>query len=229
MAYRLWDQPVGQGRGEFVRLPLEAAGIDYRDCGREAGAEALAANLASYATARGAFEPPYLELDGMIIAPVSNILMFLSERHGLAPSSMADRLWLNQLQLTLSKLVGEVEAQLSIAAGGGTAEGGPARFLADRLPAFLFHFEAAAEANPGDWLVDHRWTYADCSLFQVLLGLRHAFPARMAQLEPKLPALRRIQGQVAELPGIRTYLKSDRRVSFDDCGLFRHLPVFGPA
>ena len=67
MRYGLWYWPGIQGRGEFIRLPLEAAGIDYLECGRMKGADALVANMAQHADAHGPFAPPYLELDGMMI------------------------------------------------------------------------------------------------------------------------------------------------------------------
>lgn len=231
MSYRLWYWPTIQGRGEFVRLPLEAAGIAYSDCGREAGAEALVANMKLHAAHHGAFAPPYLELDGMVVAQVANILMFLGERHELAPSNMADRLWLNELQLTIADLVAEthnVHHPVDLSARYEDQQEEAVRaagsFRADRIPKFLNFFEAAVNAQPGDWLIDHRWTYADCSLFQVVKGLRYMFPKRMAAIERDYPSLVRIHDQVAELPGIAAYLRSDRRLPFNEEGIFRHYP-----
>ena len=106
MTYRLWYWPGIQGRGEFVRLPLEAAGIAYEDCAREEGADALAANMEAWG-GRGPFAPPYLEADGFIVAQVANILLFLGERHDLAPEAPADRYWIHQLQLSVTDIVAE--------------------------------------------------------------------------------------------------------------------------
>ena len=99
-----------------------------------------------------------------------------------------------------------------------------AQFRDTRMPKFLQHFDDAVTSNQGDWLIDHRWTYADTSLFQVVEGLRYMFPRRMATIEGDYPALLRIRDQVAELPGIKAYLKSDRRLSFNTDGIFRHYP-----
>ncbi|RZM06408.1 MAG: glutathione S-transferase family protein, partial [Sphingomonas sp.] len=107
MAYDLWYWPSLQGRGEFVRLPLEAAGIAYVDRAREAGEEGLMADL-NDRTGRTPFAPPYLDDDGLVVAQVANILLYLGERHAIAPSGAADRLWRNQLQLTIADLVAEV-------------------------------------------------------------------------------------------------------------------------
>ena len=103
-----------------------------------------------------------------------------------------------------------------------------AQFREERLPKFLDHFEAAANQGPSEWLVDHRWTYADTSLFQLVEGLRYMFPQRMAALEPDYPALIRLHDAVADLPGVRAYLKSDRRLPFNTDGIFRHYPELDP-
>lgn len=230
MRYGLWYWPTIQGRGEFVRLPLEAAGIGYVDCARLNGAQALLAHL-DRPNARGPFAPPYLELDGMMIGQVANILMFLGDHHQLAPSNMADRLWINQLQLTIADAVTEVHNvhhPLDHAAAyedqSAAAYAAADAFRDARLPKFLAHFEAAAACNQGDWLIDHRWTYADTSLFQLVTGLRYMFPRRMAAVEGDYPAVIGIHDRVAELPGIRAYLRSERRLPFSEAGIFRHYP-----
>ncbi len=234
MAYDLWYWPTIQGRGEFVRLPLEAAGIAYRDRARDDGAEAMMADMAARG-GRGPFAPPYLAIDGpttsTVIAQVANILLFLGDQHALAPSATADRYWLHQLQLTITDLVAEVhDVHHPVAAGAYYDEQKPeaaraaAQFRAERLPKFLDHFEAAVDCHPGDWLIDHQWSYADCSLFQIVEGLGYMFPRRMATLAPRYAGLLRIRDQVADLPGIRSYLKSDRRLPFNTKGIFRHYP-----
>jgi glutathione S-transferase len=235
MAYKLWYWPSLQGRGEFVRLALEGAEIAYEDCARGVGEDGLMADL-NDRTGRTPFAPPYLELDGLVIAQVANILMYLGERHGLAPSNMADRLWLNQLQLTIADLVAEVHNVHHPVAmmdyyddQKPEAARAAKQFREERLPKYLGHFEDAAQANPGDWLIDHKWSYADTSLFQVIEGLRYMFPKRMKTLEPEYPNLVRIHDQVAALPGIKAYLKSDRRLAFNTDGIFRAYPELDAA
>lgn len=236
MRYGLWYWPAIQGRGEFVRLPLEAAGIAYVDCARVGGVAALVANLEGHRTRRGPFAPPYLELDGMAIGQVANILMYLGDRHQLAPSNMADRLWINQLQLTIADFVVEVHAvHHPVDADARYEDQKPPAVLAAeafrdvRLPKFLDWFEAAVTSNPGEWLIDHHWTYADTSLFQVIEGLRYMFPKRMAALEPTHPEVIAVHDRVAGLPGIRAYLRSERRLPFSENGIFRHYPELDAA
>jgi glutathione S-transferase len=230
MAYDLWYWPSIQGRGEFIRLPLEAAEIPYVDRARDVGEEGLMKDMEAR-TGRVPFAPPYLALDGRVIAQVANILMYLGERHDMAPANMADRLWLNQLQLTIADLVAEVHNVHHPVAmmdyyddQKPEAARAAKQFREERLPKYLDHFESAALANDGDWLIDHRWTYCDTSLFQVIEGLRYMLPRRMKTLESDYPNLIRIRDQVADLPGIRAYLKSDRRIPFNTDGIFRHYP-----
>jgi glutathione S-transferase len=230
MTYRLWYWPGIQGRGEFVRLPLEAAGITYEDCARDEGAGALVANMETWG-GRGPFAPPYLEADGFTIVQVANILLFLGERHDLAPEAPADRYWIHQLQLTVTDIVAEVHnvhhpVELMAYYDEQKEEAARAarQFREERLPKFLDYFEAAANANAGKWLIEDRWTCADTSLFQLIEGLRYMFPRRMAAIEQDYPGLIRIRDSVAALPGIAAYLASDRRLAFNTDGIFRHYP-----
>ena len=230
MSYDLWDWPHIQSRGEFIRLPLEAGGIAYHDRARDEGAEGLIADM-ERRTGRTPFAPPYLALDSLAITQVGTILMFLGERQDLAPSNMADRLWLNQVQLTICDLITEVHNvhhPISVALDYSDQKPEASRaaemFREQRMPKYLGWFEDDAKANPGEWLIDHRWTYPDCSLFQIVEGLRYMFPLRMATLEPSFPRLIGIHDRVAELPGIRAYLKSNRRIPFNEHDIFRHYP-----
>ena len=230
MSYDLWYWPTIQGRGEFVRLPLEAAGIPYRDRAREDGAEALIADMKARGP-RGPFAPPYLATGEQVIAQVAHILAWLSDRHDLAPQDEATALWLIQLQLTVTDIVAEVHnVHHPVAASAyyedqkPEAERAAAQFRDERMPKFLGHFEAAAGAFAGDWVAGARWSPVDTSLFQLVEGLRYAFPRRMKTLEPDFPRLVAIDDAVAALPRIAAYLRSERRLPFSEEGIFRHYP-----
>ena len=230
MSYDLWYWPTIQGRGEFVRLAMEAAGIAYRDRAREDGAEALIADMRARG-ARGPFAPPYLDFGDLVVAQVAHILAVLSDRHDLAPKDEATALWLIQLQLTVSDIVAEVHnVHHPVAASAYYEDQKPeaaraaAQFRDERMPKFLDHFEAAAGAVDGAWIAGGRWSPVDTSLFQLIEGLRYMFPRRMRVLEPDYPRLVAIRDAVAALPGIAAYLRSDRRVAFGEEGIFRHYP-----
>jgi glutathione S-transferase len=230
MTYKLWYWPGIQGRGEFVRLAMEAAGIAYEDCAREQGADALV-ELMHEMKGRTPYAPPFLDTGEMVIAQTANILLYLGERHGLIPEAPADRHWLHQVQLTIADFVAETHNVHHPIAPSRFYEDqkAPAKayaeqFREERMPEFLGHFEAATQANEGDWLVGDRWTPADTSLFQLVAGLREMFPRRMHSLEEELPGLIALHDRVAELPGIKAYLDSDRRIAFNSDGIFRHYP-----
>ena len=67
-------------------------------------------------------------------------------------------------------------------------------------------------------------SYADLSLFQIVAGLRYAFPRAMAGLEPGHPRVAALHDRVAARPRIAAYLASDRRIPFNEQGIFRHYP-----
>ena len=227
MAYKLWYWAEIQGRGEFVRLPMEAAGIRYVDVAREQGSGALIADMQAR-THRPPFAPPYLDTGSQVIAQVANILFWLGERHGLAPDEDSTRTWLHEVQLTVTDFIAEVH-QVHHPVGTGLyyedqkpeAARFAQEFREERMPKFLGWFERSVE---GEWLAGNRWSYGDTSIFQLIEGLRYMFPRRMAAIEGDYPRLVAIRDRVAALPGIRAYLESPRRIAFNTQGIFRHYP-----
>ena len=108
MTYILYYWPEIQGRGEFVRLALEDAGAAYIDAARTpSGMAAMARILEDESAFRPPFAPPFLKTGRMTIAQVANILLYLGPRLGLAPRGQGDRLFIHQLQLTVTDLVAE--------------------------------------------------------------------------------------------------------------------------
>jgi glutathione S-transferase len=103
-----------------------------------------------------------------------------------------------------------------------------ADFRENRIPKYLGWFERALERSSGDWLADKRWCYADLSLFQLLDGLRFAFPKRMKAGEKDWPRLMALYDRVAGLPELQGYFASDRRQQHSD-GIFRHYPELDAA
>jgi glutathione S-transferase len=228
--YRLYYWPTIQGRGEFVRLALEASGQAYADVAREDDGMAAMMRLMKRAE-QPPFAPPVLETGDLLIAQVSNILAYLGERHGLEPKDAAGRWFTRQLQLTLADLVVEthdthhpIGANLYYEDQVEEAVRRSRDFVSDRLPKFLGYFERVLTSNPEGpaHLVGDRLTYADLSLFQVVEGLSYAFPKAMALNRRHHPQVLALRDRVAALPRISTYLASDRRIPFNEDGIFRH-------
>jgi len=233
MRYELYYWPSIQGRGEFVRLALEEAGADYIDAARTAqrGVAALTRFLEGKSDGRLPFAPPFLKAGKLVIAQTANILLWLAPRHGLAPKSEPARLWAHQLQLTIADWLVEVhDAHHPI--GGAfyyedqkpEAKRRAAHFTAERLPKFFGYFERVLEREKGGWLLGSAFSYADLSLFQMVAGLRYAFPRAMGRLETKYPRQVALHDRVASRPRIAAYLASKRRVDFNKHGIFRHYP-----
>jgi glutathione S-transferase len=229
MRYELYYWPSIQGRGEYVRLALEEAGADYDDVAR--GKRGVGAMMKMMQARSGTppFAPPFLKAGKLVIGQTANILLYLGSRHGLAPKPEAGRLWVHQLQLTVTDFVVEVhdthhplgpsmyyEDQIA------PAKKRTKEFWDDRVPKYLGYFERLLQDNDGRWLTGRKLTYVDLSLFQIVDGLRYAFPKRMKSFERKIPGLVDLHDRVAARPNIKAYLASDRRIAFNEDGIFRH-------
>jgi len=237
MTYELYYWPMIQGRGEFVRLALEEAGVEYIDVargkGKNAGIPAMMKLLNGRKVSHASYAPPFLKAGRLLLGQTANILLFIGERHGLAPSDDAGRFWTNQLQLTLADLVAEAhDTHHPVGMGLYYEDQKPeskrraAEFRKERIPKFLGFFERVLERNSvgARYLVGGKLTYADLSMFQVIEGLRYAFPRYMKKAEKKYPKLVALNLRVKERPRIAAYLTSDRRIPFNEDGIFRRYP-----
>lgn len=232
MAYELYYWPGIQGRGEFVRLAFEEAGVNYRDVARE-DMGAMTALMEAQDVVRPPFAPPFLKHGKRLIGQTANILLYLGGRIGLAPASEDGRLWTHQIQLTVEDFIGEIH-DVHHPLGGNfyyadqkpEARRRAEDFRTSRAPAFLGWFETILTRNTarGGWLVGGRLTYADLSAFQVVAGMRYAFPRAMARLEKDLPRLVALHDCVAARPRMQSYLNSEARPPFNEDGIFRHYP-----
>lgn len=230
MRYELYYWPQIQGRGEFVRLALEDGACDYVDVARRAaGQDKMLTALRWRSSKTPAFAPPWLKAGKLVIGQTPNILLFLGERHGLAPKAEAGRLWVHQLQLTLSDFLVEIhDTHHPIGSGlyyeeqKTEAARRAEDFRTARVPKYFRYFDRVIEASGGPYLTGRRATYADLSMFQTVTGLRHAFPRLMKKLERKHKRITELHDRVMGRPRIAAYLKSKRRIAFNDMGIFRH-------
>jgi glutathione S-transferase len=224
MTYELYYWPEIQGRGEFVRLALEDAGVPYLDVARRPGGEARMTRLLERSAA---FAPPALKSGRLIVFQTANILHWLGPRLGLAPKSEAGRVRLLQQQLTLADWLAEVHdthhpiaSHLYYEDQKKEARRRAEEFRRERLPKFMSYFSTT---------MDRRFSYVHLSLFQMIEGLRHAFPNAMKRLEPRYPALRAVHEKVLRRKRLAEYLASPRRIPFNRMGIFRHYPELDDA
>ena len=231
MRYELYYWPTIQGRGEFVRLALEHGGAQYLDVARKPkGLAAMNRLLRDAAEKRAPFAPPFLMAGKVVISQTANILSYLGPRLGLAPKKEAGQSWVRGVQLTICDFVAEVhDTHHPIGAGlyyeqqKREAKRRALDFRRERMPKFLGYFERILAANKG-FVAGRKTSYADLSLFQVMAGLRYAFPRAVHCLDRAHPQLCVLHDRIASAPQLAAYMASPRRIAFNRDGIFRHYP-----
>ena len=231
MRYELYYWPMIQGRGEYVRLALEEAGAGYVDVARRGNGMSAMTRMMKAGKGTPPFAPPFLKAGKLVIGQTANILLYLGSRHGLAPKAEAGRLWVHQLQLTITDLVLEVHdthhplgPSLYYEDQKAPAKKRSDEFWKERAPKYLGYFEDLVAANGGAFVTGRRLTYADLSLFQMVAGMRYAFPNAMKKLERRHKRVVALHDRVAQRPRLADYLRSKRRIPFNQMGIFRHYP-----
>ena len=243
MPYELHYWPGLQGRGEFVRLALEATATPYVDVARERaagrGVKGMTAMLDGGAP-QTPFAPPFLRDGEIVVSHVANILHYLGPKLGLAPKDEAGRIFAHGLQLTITDFVSEVHdthhpiaTDLYYEDQKKEAKARTSAFLQRRLPKYFGYFERVLSDNPAGsaHVVGDTLTTVDLSLFQIWEGAAYAFPNAFAGASKLYPALAALTKSVAAQKNVAAYLASDRRIPFNMSGVFRHYPELnsGPA
>ena len=238
MTYQLHYWPTIQGRGEFVRLALEAAGAPYVDVARGdesegQGVAAMMEFIEGPGVTHPPFAPPFLVDGAVVVAQAAAILLYLGPRLGLVSTNEVKRLWTHQLQLTIADVVAEVHdthhpvgLNLYYADQEPEAARRAKEFRQSRVPKYLAWFENVLQRNPrgSAHLVGKRLSYADLSLFQLVDGLLYAFPKSTRRALKKAPRVAALHDSVAQLERIASYLASERRIDFNEDGIFRRYP-----
>jgi glutathione S-transferase len=231
MRYQLFYWPSIQGRGEFVRLALEDAGSAYDDVARKPGGMDRMTAMMDGRDKRPPFAPPFLKAGKLVIAQVADILFYLGPRLKLSPKLEADRLWLHALQLTVTDFVKEIHdthhplgGDLYYEDAKPEAKRFTKNFLKERAPKYLGYFETVLKKSKGPYTLGRNVTYVDLSLFQLIEGLRYAFPKAMKTIERDVPRVVAVHDKVAGRERLKKYLNSPRRIAFKESGIFRHYP-----
>lgn len=231
MAYELYYWPTIQGRGEFVRLLLEDVGADYVDVIRKpdtdgGGPEALLALVAE----TGHFAPPILKDGDTVVSQTPLIMDYLAAKHGMAPTDEAGRREALRLSMLLADFLVEAHdvhhplaKEFYYEDQRDEALRRAPSFRDMRIPKFYGYFECTIAAN-GGYLVANTPSHADFSLFQVIEGMRYAFPKASARLEPDYPGIVALHAAIADRPRIQAYVESGHRIAFNEHGIFRHYP-----
>ena len=180
------------------------------------------------------FAPPFLRDGGVIVSHAAAILLY----PGRADRTRANRRRTGAYGRTryraITDIVAEVynshhpiDADKWFHEQKDAAIARAAVFRRDRMPKYSFGwFERLLAANPAgvDHLVGGFVTYADLSLFQLVEGLRFAFPLASERTLARLPRVTALHKAMAERPRLKAYLASERRVPFKETGIFRRYP-----
>ncbi|KIW06275.1 uncharacterized protein PV09_02746 [Verruconis gallopava] len=246
--YTLLYHPGTPGRGEFIRLALEAAQVPYSDPANASkeGAKEVYSLLGENVTydAEGnppPFAPPMMKIAGagkkggdLLLSQTPNILLYLGPKLGLSGEDEADVFFVNELTLTALDLCNEThDTHHPIAVMKYYEEQKEEAlrrskdFRESRIPKFLGYFERTLKGNKagtGKYLVGSKLTYADTTLWHVVDGLYFAFPKEMEARKADFPVvLQDFYEGLKEETGIKAYLASGRRMKFSMC-MFRHYP-----
>jgi len=238
MTYQLYYWPMIQGRGEVIRLALEEAGSRYVDVARLPGNQednraAILKILQDTKQPRPPFAPPFLVDGDLIIAQAAVILQYLAPKIGLIGEKPKEQIFGHQIQLTVTDLLMEVHdthhaiaSMLYYEDQIEESKKRAANFIKHRIPKHMDYYENILANNPtsSGWLIGENLTYPDLSVFQIIEGLRYAFPNAFAKIEPNYPKMIALRNAVAARPNTAAYLASNRRISFNTMGVFRHYP-----
>lgn len=224
--YSLYYWGAIQGRGEFPRLIFEEAGVPYNDVGRGRDGQARVRAMREDA---GPFAPPILQVGTLVLGQTAVICDALAERFDLVPTNK--RRTAMQHQLSIADAVVEAHdthhplgAMLHYEEQIEAAKQRARSYREHRLPKWLRYFDQQIDNAGGAWLLGDVFSYVDLSLFQLVEGLRFAFPRAMHTYERSAPQVVRAHAAVRERPRIAAYLRSNRRIPFNNHGLFRHYP-----
>ncbi|KAF1938854.1 glutathione S-transferase [Clathrospora elynae] len=240
-AYELLYWPGIPGRGEFIRLAFEAAGVSYKDVANESE-DAITSLLSPSSTTPPIFAPPALLVPGagkhntpLLLYQTPSILSYIGPKLNLAGADETEKAWILSHTLTALDLNNEAhDTHHPIAVGAYYEEQKEealkkARdFRENRIPKFLGFFERVLKGNEvegqSSYLVGEMLSYADTTLWHVLAGLEFAFPKEIASRKKDYPLLfGNFYASVKETKGIAGYLASGRRKPFS-MGVFRHYP-----
>ncbi|KAF2248183.1 glutathione S-transferase family protein [Trematosphaeria pertusa] len=198
------------GRGEHVRLILEAAGASYTDTASLAMDKCRGVVTKTLDGGQGNppyYAPPLFRHGDLLISQTSNILMYLGPKLGLAGPKENDVWRVNALALTaldgLSNEVHDCHHPIGIEL-----------YYEDQK-------EESARPHLGYWEKGKEFTYADLCVD----GIQFAFPkaTNHARESGKYDRVFQLWEDVKARPNVAAYLASERRQRYD-WGIYRYYP-----
>jgi glutathione S-transferase len=250
--YELLYHPGVPGRGEHIRLLLEASNTPYTDVGNESKSSSsrvykTCVNNRTESSDGNppVFSPPALRVIGagrggeaLVISQTPNILAYVGEKVGMAGEEGVEGSKWHVAQVALTALdlnneVHDTHHPLAVAKYYEDQKDAALEKARDvrehRFPKFFSYFSRVLEHNKehggeGKYFEGSKLSYADTTVWQVLDGCFFAFPKEMAKRKEEFPELLgTFYENVKEEKGIKEYLASGRRLEYS-MGIFRHYP-----
>jgi len=216
------------GRGEFVRLLFETAGVPFIDHGVQ-DPPSVAKFVYGGGNSDGfpIFAPPVIKRGDFVLSSTPAIMRYLGKQLGLYPKSAEDEAHADSTMELVSDFI--TEGRLVFHPKCFTAsyyeqveEAKPyvAWFEDQRISKFLNHFEkllkhSESKSGSGNHVIGDSLTYVDVAVYHVLDAAESQFPAAFARVVNETTHIRPFMKHFRELPNVAAYLASDRRGSFE--------------
>ncbi|GFR48365.1 hypothetical protein Agub_g10255, partial [Astrephomene gubernaculifera] len=216
--------PGFKGRGEYVRLVFEEAGVPYIDVGVKEGFQAVMDFC--WKGGNSGFPvraPPAVRKGDFVLSNTPVIMAYLGREFGLMPSDPRDAAHVEQLLQVVTD--GVAEGRLAFhpkdfyaSHKQQVAESQPyiRQYGEQRLPRYLGFWEQVLERNPCQeqgFLLGDRLSVADLAVYQYMAAAQQHFHAHYDAVEA--PRAKEHQARMAARPRIRDYLASERCQPWD--------------
>ncbi|XP_045170005.2 glutathione S-transferase-like [Mercenaria mercenaria] len=208
------------GRGEFLRLIFEEAGVKYTEVND--GTRLVSEIIQGQSDFFPHFAPPVIKKGNFTLSQAHVASRYLAEKFDMLPGNEVDNAHAEQINLDCHDYIAEGRLAFH-----GIHNVGPYksqkeetqpyidRFIESRFPRWLKYFERALVANGGGkgFIIGSKCCYADLTLFHCLRATESQFPEAWAKAD-YIPALKAYKERIASRPNIAAFLKSGRSLPF---------------
>jgi len=220
--WTLWYWPGIKGRGEYIRLIFEEAGVPYVDAGVKHGFQAVIDwTWQGGNTGFPVRAPPAVVHGDYVVCNTPAIQAYLGKKFGLYPQDAEQGGHVDQLLAIVTDAVAEGRLAFhpkDFYASHKTQveESKPyvEQYGKQRLPKYMEYFESLLARNQeSGFLVGDKLTVADLAVYHYLAAAQQHYGQYYdAQAAPLCKAF---QARVAARPRIAAYLASDRCLPWD--------------
>jgi glutathione S-transferase len=216
------------GRGEFVRLMFEVAGVPFIDHGVKDMSEVVHFLRGGGNVGFPIFAPPAIKKGDFVLSQTPVIVKYLGQEFGLYPTNKADEAHAESLEAFVTDFI--CEGRLVFHAKQFTksyydqveeTKDNVTWFATERLPQFLGYLEKvlvfnnSQEGNSLGFFIGNSMTYVDVAVFHTLEAAASQFPDRFQEISGSTPQLVTFRSTMLSHPRIAAYLASDRRGFFE--------------